>query len=102
MTFSKRAFSNAIDSNPYPEAEEDPKSVHLYFLSEAASNPDLDALAMLRNTSERFTLTQNVFFLLAPEGIGRSKLAAQAEGKIGVTTTARNYRTVLKLAELAN
>ena len=45
-------------------------------------------------------LKKDVFYLYAPDGIGRLKLAA-AEKKIGVPSTARNLRTVVKLAELA-
>ena len=46
-------------------------------------------------------LRDSVFFLHAPEGVGRSKLAATAERHLGVTVTARNYRTVEKIAEIA-
>jgi len=42
-------------------------------------------------------LTDRVFYLNAPDGIGRSKLADYVEKYLGVTTTARNFRTVEKL-----
>jgi uncharacterized protein (DUF1697 family) len=44
----------------------------------------------------------NVFYLHAPDGIGRSKLAGQVENALGVAVTARNWRTVEKLMSLAN
>jgi uncharacterized protein (DUF1697 family) len=34
--------------------------------------------------------------------MGRSKLAANAEKLLGVPTTARNWRTVLRVMEMAN
>jgi uncharacterized protein (DUF1697 family) len=40
-------------------------------------------------------------YLHAPEGIGRSRLAARAESLLGVAATARNWRTVTQLLELA-
>ncbi|MGV3484502.1 MAG: DUF1697 domain-containing protein, partial [Planctomycetaceae bacterium] len=40
-------------------------------------------------------------YLHAPDGIGRSKLAADAERKLGRWATARNYATVQKLSEMS-
>jgi len=37
----------------------------------------------------------------APEGIGRSRLAAGVESLLGVSATARNWRTVTQLLALA-
>jgi len=42
-----------------------------------------------------------VFYLHAPDGIGRSKLAASAERLLGVPLTARNWRTICKIKDLA-
>jgi uncharacterized protein (DUF1697 family) len=39
--------------------------------------------------------------LHAPDGIGRSRLAARVEQLLGVEATARNWRTVSKVAALA-
>lgn len=90
----------AIAANPYPEGAEDPKSVHFYFLAGLATEPDLEALEAIQAPTERYLLTDHVLYLHAPDGIGRSKFAAQVEQKLGVATTARNFRTVLKIAEL--
>jgi uncharacterized protein (DUF1697 family) len=43
----------------------------------------------------------NAFYLNAPEGIGRSKLAANTERLLGVSMTDRRWRTVCKLMEMA-
>jgi len=40
-------------------------------------------------------------FLHAPDGIERSRLAANIDRHLGVTATARNWRTVRKLLDLA-
>ncbi len=40
------------------------------------------------------------FYLHAPDGIGRSKLAAAVEQCLGVATTARNWRTTRKLIDM--
>ena len=59
-----------------------------------------ERLAGLRKETERFTLAGNIFYLFAPEGVGRSKLAAAAEAALGVPATARNWNTVMKLAAM--
>ncbi|MGV8083617.1 MAG: DUF1697 domain-containing protein [Coriobacteriia bacterium] len=95
------ALKDAIAENPFPEAETDPASLHLGFLASKPANPDLEKLSGLKKDSERFHLTDSVFYLHAPEGVGRSKLAASSEKLLGVTMTDRNWRTVCKVMELA-
>jgi len=91
----------AIHSNPYPEAESEPATLHVTFLSAAPKQPDLRALNAVKAANERFTLQGKLFYLHAPDGIGRSKLAALIEKALGVPGTARNWRTIVKLAELS-
>ena len=87
--------------NPFKKAEAKPRSLHVSFLSDNAANAEIDALEALRSDGEEFRLIDKVFYLHAPNGIGRSKLAAKAEKLLGVTITARNWRTVSKLLEMA-
>ncbi len=94
-------LENAIESNPFSEAEAEPKTLHLFFLASAPAAPDIESLTEAESPSERFHLTDHVFYLHAPDGIGRSKLAANAEKFLGVPVTARNWRTVQKLWEMA-
>jgi len=94
-------LERAIADNPFPEAETEPSSLHLGFLASAPHNPDLKKLESLKKESERFQLKGNVFYLHAPEGVGRSKLAASAEKLLGVPMTDRNWRTVCKIREMA-
>ena len=91
----------AMANNPFPEAENDPKTLHLGFLACVPDDPDVKGLESLKKDSERFRLIDRVFYLHAPEGVGRSKLAASAERLLGVTMTDRNWRTVRKIAEMA-
>jgi uncharacterized protein (DUF1697 family) len=93
--------AQAAASNPFPEGERDPAKLHLLFLAATPVQPDLGILNGLRSPRERFALTQDVFYLHAPDGVGRSKLAAKAEQALGVPATGRNWRTVQKVLELA-
>ncbi len=92
-------LAQAIKSNPYPEAEAN--TLHLSFLSSIPPNPDLKALEKIKTASERFQLANDVLYLHAPDGIGRSKLAASLERLLGIPATSRNLNTVRKVMEMA-
>ena len=94
-------IERAIRKNPFPEAATDSKALHAGFLASTPEKPDLGTLESLKSDSERFHLIDRVFYLHAPEGIGRSKLAANAEKLLGVPMTDRNWRTVCKIREMA-
>jgi uncharacterized protein (DUF1697 family) len=94
-------LERAAANNPFAEAEENPKSVHLFFLAEPPTKPDLKSMEALKATTERFALKGKVLYLHTPDGFGRSKLAARAERLLGVDATARNWRTVTTLLDMA-
>jgi uncharacterized protein (DUF1697 family) len=95
------ALTQAIKANPYPEAEAEPTTLHLNFLASTPSKPDLKSMEKIKTETERFHLEGNVCYLHAPDGVGRSKLAANMERLLGVPMTGRNWRTVCKIMELA-
>lgn len=101
LVLSVDQLADAIASNPFPEGEAEPKTLHLQFLASAPTAPDLDTLRQVQSSTERFHLTDKVFYLHAPDGIGRSKLVTKVEKCLGVPGTARNWRTVQKVWELA-
>lgn len=94
-------IERAIKKNPFPAAATDPKTLHAGFLASAPVKPNLETLERLKSNTERFHLIDKVFYLHAPEGIGRSKLAANAERLLGVPMTDRNWRTVSKIRDMA-
>ena len=102
LVFGKEELKQAIASNPFPQAKEDPSTLHLFFLSEPPQSPDMESLTTYEADSESFVLTGKVFYLHAPDGFGRSKLAVRVERLLGVDATARNWRTVSKVLEMAN
>ena len=83
LLLALKDMQKAIAENPFPEAEAEPKSLHLFFLDSTPSNPDLKTLESIQRDSERFRLTDTVFYLHAPDGIGKSKLAARVEKSLG-------------------
>jgi len=99
---SAQELQAAVSGNPFPEAVSDPKTLHFAFLSETPVAPDIKALDDAKVSTEKYVITKRVFYLHAPDGIGRSKLAMNAEKYLGVVTTGRNYRTVQKLLEMVS
>jgi uncharacterized protein (DUF1697 family) len=87
-------------SNPFPEAKAEPNTLHCFFLSSLPAKPNLETLESIKKDSEQFRLIGKVFYLYAPEGVGRSKLAMKVEKALGVAVTARNWRTVSKIMEM--
>lgn len=99
--FSLPEWQRVIADNPFPTFARTPAALHVYFLQQTPADPDLTALQKLAATDERFALRKNCLYLAAPAGIGRSRLAARIERLLGVSATARNWNTLLRLAELA-
>jgi len=94
-------LEEAISKNPFPESESKPESLHVGFLGAKPAGPDLKKLEALREKNERFQLKGKVFYLNAPDGIGRSRLAANSEKLLGVPMTDRNWRTVCRIRDMA-
>ena len=92
----------AAQANPFPEAAAAPKTLHLSFLAAVPVNANWEGLNEIKRADERYAVKGKVFYLYAPEGIGQSKLAARYEKLLGVSATARNWNTVVKVIELAN
>jgi len=100
IVLEPQELKEAMADNPYPEADENPKTLHLMFLASIPTDPDFDSLDELKKESESYELKERVFYLYAPEGIGRSKLAGNVDQALGVTMTGRNWRTVKKISEM--
>ena len=100
LFLTREDFQKAMAANPFPSAISDHKSLHFYFLAEPPQKPNTRALDETKSSTETFKLIDRVFYLHAPDGIGRSKLAANAEKLLGVSATARNYRTVEKISTM--
>jgi uncharacterized protein (DUF1697 family) len=95
-------FQQAASNNPFVLAQAEPKTLHLFFLSNPVIKLNVEKLNSFKKINEDFKLINQVFYLHAPDGIGRSKLAEKVESILTVPTTARNWNTVSKLLSLAN
>lgn len=80
-----------IAACPWPEAA---GNRVLAFLCLQLPKPNFARMEALRSGREAFANVGNTLWLHAPEGIGRSKLAAKVEALLGVEATARNLNTL--------
>ncbi len=100
LVVSSSDFLKIAAANPYLAKDIDPKFLHVWFLQAPARQVNKARLDDIVAAGEKFTLTDTAFYLCAPNGIGRSKLAKDVEKCLGVPATARNARTVNKLGEM--
>lgn len=96
FALSTEDFKKAAANNPYQTDQG--KKVHFTFLDKEPESVDYEFLDSLKVESEAYKLIEKVFYLHAPEGIGRSKLMAKlAKAFPPIHMTARNLNTVNKL-----
>jgi uncharacterized protein (DUF1697 family) len=102
IVLDNKEQAKIVKQNPFPQGEAEPKTLHVFFLESKPTKAAMTSLDDLKSDSEQFELRGTAFYFFAPDGIGRSKLAANVERKLGVTATSRNWRTVGKLLEIAH
>jgi uncharacterized protein (DUF1697 family) len=89
------------NSNPFFAAgrEVDPTTLHVAFLAEPAAASAIATLDVDRSPPDAFVVAGREVYLSYPNGSGRSRLTlAYIERCLGVEGTARNWRTVQRLA----
>ena len=101
QVFDVETYESILTANPFPDAVDEPKTLHVAFLESIVDRSVTPQLEKIKATDEAFVLADQALYLHAPNGIARSKLAARAESILGVAATARNWRTATKLLDLA-
>ncbi|MEQ6124649.1 DUF1697 domain-containing protein [Pseudotenacibaculum sp. MALMAid0570] len=90
-------WETTIENNPYPVNEE--KKLYFTFLNEAPQNIEIEVNGA---KDDEFTIWKDVVYLHCLGGYGKTKLSNNLfEKKLKVIATSRNYRTTMKLLELA-
>lgn len=91
---NKSELTSAFNYCPYNEHEG--KFVHYYFCQDDIKL-NTEAIDKHLADSEIYTVKNNVLFLYAPNGIGRSKLVANITVCLGQSNTGRNLNTIRKV-----
>jgi uncharacterized protein (DUF1697 family) len=98
LILTEAALLSAVENNPFDISNG--KALHFFFLESPSKRPKIEQLVAMKANSEEFELCGQVFYLYSPDGVGRSKLAANVEKELGVPLTARNWNTVSKLVSM--
>ena len=102
VTRSAAELDKVISGNPFLYIESDITKLHVAFLADRPTSAAIDNLDPNRSPPDSFRLKGSEIYLHLPDGVARSKLTnAYFDSKLGTTSTARNWKTVLKLNELA-
>jgi uncharacterized protein (DUF1697 family) len=99
---SRRQLAAVVKHDPFGELAHDPKRYQVTFLAEKLPAETVHRLEAQATDSERLEVRGRELYSWHPDGAARSKLWNSTAGKgLGVTATARNWTTVLKLLEMA-
>ncbi len=94
-------WDEVIARNPFPKAATNaPTTVHAVLLESVPKTEDVERIRALAVKGENLKVINGIAYLHTPHGFGPSKMREKFDQWIGVTYTARNWNTVLKLAEL--
>jgi len=85
-----------------PFFDEKLKKSYFILLEENPTNENLQLTTAFSNLNEEFHITPNCVYIYYAVGAGKAKMGVNFfERKLKVKATARNYRTMTKLLELA-
>ena len=84
------------------ERHEDPRWLHVTFLSEPPQQEYIDDVAEVFNPPDEFVITDKAVYLFCPNGYGTTKFTNSFfEKGLKVTATTRNWKTSNTLLEIA-
>jgi uncharacterized protein (DUF1697 family) len=99
---SAAELAKVVAKNPLFDAKLDPKFLHVAFLKQKPSAAAARTLKDVAFGRDKFVLQGAELYFRYPDGSGQSKMAAAFfEKKLGTPATARNWRVVTTLTELA-
>jgi uncharacterized protein (DUF1697 family) len=103
MFRSAEQIAEVVRANPFRKSGTDEKAFHVCFLDGVPDPEKFKALELKQFLPDECELVDDVLYLYLPNGVAESKLARMdLRRKLGVTNTVRNWRTVGKLAGMAN
>jgi len=94
-------LEKVLAENPYRDHEHKGKAQHVFFFKAPPSKVDRELMDSLKADSEAYEINNELMYLYAPEGIGRSKLVEKIGRAIKADMTARNLNTVETLRDMA-
>lgn len=93
---------NIVSDNPFPAVAATPKLLHVSFLSEVPGPDLVRALDDVERGDDEFRVAGENIYLHYPNGLAKATFMLNGFDKaLRVTSTSRNWNTVVKLADMA-
>ena len=104
MVRTREEWEGIVSGNPFVgKRGVDESFLHVTVLSDAPSRSVIDEIMAGEYGEDECSISGKCVYLSCPGGYGKTKLSNTFfEKKTGLTATTRNWRTVLKLRELAD
>ena len=98
---SAAELERTASNNPYLKDGVDTKPLSVAFLTDRPTKAAIASLDPGHSPPDEFDVRGREIYLLYPNGVGRSRLTNQYfDSRLKMTSTVRNWRTVLKLVEM--
>lgn len=95
-------FREAVSANPFVKTDTEADKLHVVFLQEVPEATLVESLDPSRSPGDQFASLGREIYLYCPNGFAQTKLTnSYFDSRLSTTTTTRNWRTVLKLLEMA-
>jgi uncharacterized protein (DUF1697 family) len=103
MVRSIKYVGDLFSSNPFLDEDNfDPAKMAVIFLSERASEEQIMKVINVSYPPDKFQIIGAEIFIYCPNGFGRTRLYTNFfEQKMGVTGTARNWKTITAIRNIA-
>ena len=93
-------LQEVVGRNPFLDRSDDPTKLSVTFLFDSVT-PTLSAVDPAVYAPDEVQVIGREAYLHTPNGMGRTKLVPAVAKKLGLAGTARNWRTVTTLVEMA-
>lgn len=102
MIREQASIDNVVRHDPFRGKYESHKQMHVFFMLEEMPTEKQKALMEWQTDRERFAVDGREIYALLLDGVAESTSMKKnvIEGKLKIPATARNWRTVERLAEL--
>ena len=91
-----------VRSNPFLEAGADPDKLHVVFLAVRPDKASFKSLDPERSPGDEFATAGRHVYLHCPNSLARTRLTnSYFDSRLSTTSTTRNWRTTVKLLEMA-
>ena len=103
MIRTNQELIDLFSSNPFlGETNFDPSKMAVIFLHDSPSETQIQKVANIDYPPDKFRINDREIFIYCPNGFGRTKLFTNFfEKKMGVIGTARNWKTISTILNIA-